>query len=164
MEVIKLSRRAWFIVVRRYVSTLRRADALLSLTAFVAGITSSSLNRVFIFPVFIAILNARVHGKCHGQVTRLNVVKPTPLLEPLVGLVMSTSRFQTTYSMPIKSSLMLKQTHTKTSPSVHIASELHRNCFMWLKGYSTGGIIMMQISTLNLPKSCWSVGVSNLQT
>ena len=87
--------------------------------ASVAGITSSSLNRVFIFPVFIAILNARVHGKYHGQVTRLIAVKPTPLLEPLVGLAMSTSRFQTTYTMPIKSSLMLKQSHTKTSPSVH---------------------------------------------
>ena len=39
-------RRAWFIVVRRYVFTLRRADAIISLTLFVAGITSSSLNRV----------------------------------------------------------------------------------------------------------------------
>ena len=45
-RVIRLLRRTWLIVVRKYVFTLRRADALRSLTAFVAGITIRIVSKV----------------------------------------------------------------------------------------------------------------------
>jgi len=43
---MRILRRTWIIVVRKYVFTLHRADALCSLTAFVAGITMRIVNKV----------------------------------------------------------------------------------------------------------------------
>ena len=43
---MRLLRRTWLIVVCKYVFTLRRDDALRSLTAFVAGITMRIVNKV----------------------------------------------------------------------------------------------------------------------
>ena len=79
----------------------------------------------------------------------------------------STSGFRTTYTMRMKSSLMLKQSHTKTPPPsiycvwtalklLYVAKGLK---YRWYHRYD-----VMQFSTLVLPKPCWSVGVSNLQT
>jgi len=43
---VRVLRRTWIIVVRKYVFTLRRADALRLLTAFVAGITMRIVDKV----------------------------------------------------------------------------------------------------------------------
>ena len=71
----------------------------------------------------------------------------------------SISEFQTTYTMRMKTSLMLKQSHTKTSSR---SIMLQANCLYMAKGLNYGWYPnddVMQISTLN-PKPCWREGVS----
>ena len=78
----------------------------------------------------------------------------------------STSGFRTTYTMQMKSSLMLKQSHTKTSVSSIYCMQTALKLLYVAKGLNYGWYHhddVIRFSTVVLPKSCWSEGVSNLQ-
>ena len=68
---------------------------------------------------------------------------------------------QLSYTKNMKSPLMLKQSHTKTSSTNVIAKLLYvAKGIKYRWSYHDD---VMQFSTLHLPKPCRSVGVSNLQ-